>query len=193
MLAEMVGRALKNMLRAVLRDQHLREPSEFLSRRKVVQFLNLISGSHPNAREFWRDKVPIEVMARFGQSALLSPTTSGSSSSGGGGARTHDGTGTGHAEMDERQSLFTVMLHGRHLPRLLKYVLSTGGIQITSACDTAFEPHPQGFVFVSSDLALMTVRIKHMSVIGRSHLPTIDCLTPVRCADSLSLFVGRLC
>ncbi|CAN0145489.1 unnamed protein product [Scytosiphon promiscuus] len=72
MLTEMIARTLKNILRSFQRMwmKEERSTSEHGMRMLVVEFLNLVTGAHPNSRKFWQEKVLVGVLQRFGLAAL---------------------------------------------------------------------------------------------------------------------------
>ncbi|CAM9847619.1 unnamed protein product [Hapterophycus canaliculatus] len=59
MLTEMIARTLKNILRSFQRMwmKEERSTSEQGMHMLVVEFLNLVTGSHPNSKKFWQEKV----------------------------------------------------------------------------------------------------------------------------------------
>lgn len=67
LLVEMVKRTLKNIARLWLRDvTNAQESSDYLMKQTVVRFLNLISGSHKQTKQFWSKKVWPGINKRFG-------------------------------------------------------------------------------------------------------------------------------
>lgn len=73
LLRECLTRTLKCMLREIQRDwmRSQKTASEQGIKRVIVQFLNLVCGSHPNSKHFWEEVVPKEVVDRFSELTLL--------------------------------------------------------------------------------------------------------------------------
>jgi len=143
LLISMVGRTLKNLLRREMRVEHdahkNAQPSDHDSRAMVVDFLNLVTRAHPQddtTEEFWSETVPFGLMKRFGQMAL---------------------------SQNEQENLFSAIKED--VARIVKYVVSTTGVQVHATAMRTLEATGAGFEFVSVDLGALTVRIKHMSVI----------------------------
>ncbi|CAM9819317.1 unnamed protein product [Discosporangium mesarthrocarpum] len=72
LLTEMVARTLKNIMRDFQRRWMKHEccKSDEGMGNLVVEFLNLVTGRHPNSSDFWEQKVVIGLMQRFGVIAL---------------------------------------------------------------------------------------------------------------------------
>lgn len=77
LLLEIVSRTLKNLLKAFQRRwmKSERSTSEQGLLMLVVQFFNLITGSHKNSEEFWSTRVVTGVIQRFGSCALTETET----------------------------------------------------------------------------------------------------------------------
>jgi hypothetical protein len=73
LLRECLTRTLKCMLREVQRDwiRSQKTASEQGLKHVIVQFLNVVSDSHPNSKAFWEEMVPNELIQRFGELSLM--------------------------------------------------------------------------------------------------------------------------
>ncbi|GAB5355140.1 hypothetical protein AAMO2058_000180600 [Amorphochlora amoebiformis] len=143
LLISMVGRTLKNLLRREMRVEHDKhrnaQPSDHDSRAMVVDFLNLVTYANPEddtTKDFWDETIPFGVMKRFGQVALTNV---------------------------EKENLFSAVKED--VSKIVKYVVSTTGVQVHPGAMRTLERTGAGFEFVSVDLGALTVRVKHMSVI----------------------------
>ncbi len=118
LLVDVVARTLKNLLRERLRHILLTEDagSDLAFRRRVADFLNLVSGAHTRSDEFWRVAVPPEVELRFGACALLPLET---------------------------PRLFG-LVRGQ-LIRIVRAVLAATGLRLVPSCEAAFERETRSY------------------------------------------------
>jgi hypothetical protein len=67
-LAEMVARTLKNTARLYLRKTLMSVKVDLLYTQCTLlsEFLNMVSGSHPDSSTFWTEQVFLGIRARFG-------------------------------------------------------------------------------------------------------------------------------
>ena len=74
LLLQIVARTLKNIARDYQRMWMKCEQStsEMGLKLLLTQFLNLVVGSHPNSETFWKDRVVVGIIQRFGWCAIES-------------------------------------------------------------------------------------------------------------------------
>eukprot|EP00954_Amorphochlora_amoebiformis_P005176 407328-Amorphochlora_amoeboformis.AAC.3 len=142
LLVAMCSRTLKNLLRREMRMELARhkktQPSEHESRGMIVDFLNLVTRAHQTQQtyDFWGTEIPFELKVRFGPKAI---------------------------SIEEENNLFGAVRND--IVKIVKYIVDSTGVQLTTTCLETLESSGAGYEFVSVDLSALAVRIKHMSVI----------------------------
>ncbi len=144
LLVEIVGRTLKNSMRAAMRKQlhdtsshpNLWYKDHLLAKVEVVKLLSLITGCSEHSRLFWGDYMIAGVEARFGGVALMDA---------------------------ERADLFAAI--SADIYNLVTYVAEATGVVLASACLKSLKQHPVRFQFVESDVLDLRVRLRNMSII----------------------------
>jgi len=144
-LNEICSRAIKNRLRAVMREtsKDLRGPfnAQFLER--TISFLNLILGhdSDFTAKFFWCEQVKSDITTRYGQTALT----------------------------EEEQDLEFDLREHINIFRLFKRVQRLSGVILTKQAQNDLKDlkDPSGsFKLVPSDVKKISARVKHMNIIS---------------------------
>ena len=140
LLVEMVGRALKGLLRQRLRRcmeqvQRDSQSADYSALRETVDFLNLCSSQHPQSTAFWALDVVQALHARFTPLCLSEP---------------------------EAQSLFTLITP--HLLRVLSYLCMACGIALSPSCEASLSLAPAGYEFTVVDAELRVQCVKGMAI-----------------------------
>ncbi|CAM9776212.1 unnamed protein product, partial [Phaeothamnion confervicola] len=142
LLTEIVARTLKNMLRDFQRKwmKAKRSTSEQGMHALAVQFLNLVTGAHRNSEAFWRDRVCIGVLQRFGVEALTPY---------------------------ERQHLRHLCAEANLLKTCVVKLMEMQGLILTNAAETQFleDPRPSGFQFVTADIVEVKPCVTYMHIL----------------------------
>jgi hypothetical protein len=133
-LAEMVARSLKNVLRHYLRAAAtaMQGTSERLHAYVVAEFLNLASGSHPNTEVFWSGQLFHAMRSRFGLVCV--------------------------AEVERcnlRRSLEPAVVY------VVNRLVSMLGLRLGRKCIAHFNEEPVAFQFTTADLEATGPRVKH--------------------------------
>lgn len=146
-----------------------RNPSDFLSREKCVEFCNLVTGVNPLASDvFWRETVVPNVVSRFGQIVLQPPPkfapvpVPGSPVPVAGGAASPVVAAAiaaaGAPSAQHESDIYALRTSDPDLIRLVRYVCDTVGVRITSPAWTGFLHHPCGFELNYVDVQELGVR-----------------------------------
>jgi hypothetical protein len=72
LLAEMIARATKQLIRYYLREllSEVKAPLDGLLNFVIVEFLNMLSGAHPNSENFWSNQLFLAIQQRYGPCAV---------------------------------------------------------------------------------------------------------------------------
>eukprot|EP00752_Nemacystus_decipiens_P012980 g11486.t1 len=145
MLTEIIARTLKNILRCFQRKwmKAERSTSEQGMRMLVVEFLNLVTGCHRNSETFWKTKVLVGVLQRFGVIALT---------------------------RRERRDILNNCIYSR--PHVLEICVARltemQGLVLTPEAEKGFScegESPFGFEFVVSDIQEIRPIVRYMHIL----------------------------
>ena len=182
LLCEMTKRTLKNVLRERLRTSTLSsrqtqyaDVSEYDSRQCVVQFLNLVCGSHASSDALWVGVVR-GMRSRFGDISTLKHRPFPFSLTG---SSEKEDTGVVTDCIPSSLSLSPSTSHysgpqlrdkmRSHFPSIIEYALASVGLQLSPSC--VKEVRSSGvigssFEFTSVDITGGPIRVKHMTILS---------------------------
>jgi hypothetical protein len=165
LLAEIVARTLKNVLRFYLRAAAtaMKGTSERLHAFIVAEFLNLATGSHENAEDFWSGQLFHAIRSRYGLVAV--------------------------AEVERtnlRRSLEPAIVY------VVNRIVTMLGLRLGRKCIALFNEEPAAFQFTTADLEATGPRRKHnLSVLDFARAQLLSAQASERRARSYeSLVLG---
>ncbi|KAF1330192.1 F-box/lrr-repeat protein 13, partial [Globisporangium splendens] len=137
LLAEMVTRAFKNIVRHMMRAAAKLSGtviSPHLFKEILTQFLNLLSGARRGSEDFWRGQLYEGILVRFGLRAV--------------------------SEVDRQNMRRNLLSHTHYVVRRTTEML---GVKLTPKCFDRLEQHPDCYTFTAEDLAVPgdQYRVKH--------------------------------
>jgi hypothetical protein len=134
LLAEIAARTTKNVMRSYLRMimKIMKTSAEYMQVELVVEFLNVLTGSHPQTSEFWADQLYHSMIARYGRFAV---------------------------SYVERPNLRFVL--EPMVIYIVQRLSEMVGFTLARDCLASFHKSPRSFRFTSGDILTPVVRIKH--------------------------------
>jgi len=134
LLAEIVARTTKNVMRSYLRMtlKTMFTSTEYMQVAVIVDFLNILTGSHPNTSEFWAEQIYHAAIQRYGLFAMT---------------------------LVERPNLRFVL--SPMVIYLVQRLQEMMGFSLTQECLANFHRSPRCFRFTPRDVVTPVVRVKH--------------------------------
>jgi len=133
-LAEMIARTLKNIMRQYMRHAAIKMKVSVknIQITLITEFLNIITGSHDNSDMFWQEQLYLGIVHRFGQCAIAS---------------------------SERKTFKLQMQH--MIVYMVKRFTDMNGISLSNDCIAYMYDSPIMFRFVGLDVEKPGPRVKH--------------------------------
>lgn len=134
LLAEIVARTTKNVIRSYQRIllKLMKSAAEYMQVATILEFLNILTGSHPNTTEFWGEHLYQNMRMRYGKHSVT---------------------------LVERPKLRQIM--EPMVIYMVQRLQDMLGFKITRDCIGMFHKTPRCFRFTASDIVTPIIRVKH--------------------------------